>query len=74
MDAAIIEEEALRMPEFQRALLADRLIQSISPIAAELRESWVRESDDRMAAYRDGEILSVDGSQAMADLRRRFGR
>ncbi len=74
MDAAIIEEEALRLPDFRRALLADRLIQSISPIPSELREAWIKEADDRMDAFRKGRLSAVDGPQALADLHHRFSR
>ena len=39
-----------------------------------LREAWVREADERMRAFRDGEISAVDGPQAMAELRSRFSK
>ncbi len=72
MDPVIIETQALRLPESQRALLADRLLGSISGIAPETMEAWVREADDRMKAFRDGKLATVDGPQALAELRRRF--
>ena len=74
MDPAIIEKEALLLPEAQRALLADRLIESISPVPPELREAWVREVEERMEAYRIGKISTVDGPQALRDLRSRFAK
>ncbi len=72
MDAAILEKEALLLPDSERALLVERLMESISPLPASLRAAWVREADERMRAFRDGEISAVDGRQAMADLRSRF--
>lgn len=72
MDAAILEKEALLLPETERALLAERLLESISPSASALREAWVREADERTRAFRAGEITAVDGPQAMAELRSRF--
>ena len=74
MDAAIIEKNALKLDEFQRALLADRLLNSIIPVSPNLRESWVAESEDRLNAYQSGEISAVDGPQAMAGLKARFGK
>ena len=72
MDAAIIETEALRLPESQRALLADRLLESISRVSPEMKEAWIHEADDRMRAFRDGKLTAVDGPRAMDELRRRF--
>jgi hypothetical protein len=72
MDAVIIEAEALRLPESQRALLADRLLESISRVSPRLKEAWIHEADDRMQAFRDGQLSAVDGPKAMDELRRRF--
>jgi len=74
MDAAILEKEALLLPDTERALLVERLMESISPSPSALREAWVREADERMRAFRDGEISAVDGPQAMAALRSRFSK
>lgn len=74
MDAAILEKEALLLPDTERALLVERLMESISPCSSALREAWVREADERMRAFRDGEISAVDGPQAMAELRSRFSK
>ena len=74
MDAAIIEKEALLLPESERALLADRLIESISHITSKVKSAWIQESDERMKAYRSGRIESVDGPQAIGKIRTRLGR
>jgi len=74
MDAAILEKEALLLPDTERALLVERLIESISPCPSALREAWVREADERMRAFCDGEISAVDGPQAMADIRSQFSK
>lgn len=74
MEAAIIEKEAMLLPESERALLADRLLQSLSPNPAELDAIWLREVDDRMDAFRRGDIDAVSGPEALAELRRSFSR
>ena len=71
-DVAIIGNEALQLSAVERARLADRLIQSISQTPEGLHDQWVQEADERMDAYRTGEIEAVDGAQAIADLRARF--
>jgi putative addiction module component (TIGR02574 family) len=72
MDAMIIESEALRLPEAERALLADRLLQSLAP--SEFQDEWIQEVESRMQAYEAGELAAVDGPEAIAALRARFAR
>ncbi len=74
IDAAIIEKEAMQLSDTQRALLAERLLESISTTSKNLQAAWVRESDDRVSSFRNGEISAVDGPQAMAELREKFAR
>ena len=63
-----IEKEALQLNEEQRALLADRLIQSLSRTPPKIKEAWLSELNDRLQAWKNGQILSVDCHQAMAGL------
>jgi hypothetical protein len=74
MDAVILEKAALLLPEAQRALLAERLLESISPSSLVFREAWIQEADERMRAFRAGEITAVDGPKAMAELRERYSK
>lgn len=72
MEAVILEKEALRLSEGERALLADRLLESLSRRSAGLDGLWVREADDRLDAYFSGKIEAVEGPEALADLRKEF--
>lgn len=74
MEAAVIEKEAMQLTDIERALLADRLLESLSTTSPKIREGWIREVEDRMQAFRDGKIMSVDGPEALAELRSRFSR
>lgn len=74
MEAVIIEKEALRLSDGERAVLADRLLESLSRRPPSLDEAWLREADERMAAWREGKIEAVSGPEALAELRREFGR
>ena len=69
MDIAILEKEALSLPEHARAILADRLIESISPMPEALTASWITESESRMDAFERGEIEAVDGQTALRILK-----
>jgi hypothetical protein len=74
MDSAIIESQAMQLPDNERALLADKLLSSISNTPKEITEAWVHESKVRLEAFRRGEIEAVDGSSAMASLRENLSR
>lgn len=74
MEAVIIEKEALQLPDIERAVLADKLLESLSQRPAELEAAWVREADSRMAAFKESRIEAIPGPQAMADLREMFPR
>lgn len=74
MEAAIIEKEALLLPDSERAVLVDRLLESLSHRPAALEDAWLREADSRMAAFREGRIEAVSGLEAMAELRAGFPR
>ena len=72
MDAIIIEKEALQLPEVERALLADKLLESISRISSETLESWIKESQNRMQPFCEGKVDAVEGPKAIAGLQARF--
>lgn len=74
MEAVIIEKEALRLSDCERAVLADRLLASLSPKPHALEASWLKEADDRMRAFREGMIESIEGPEALAEIRRNFAR
>ena len=72
MDAAIIEQEAMQLPENERAKLADRLLCSLSKIPEPVIEAWVTETDSRLNAYTSGKIEALDGPGALEDLKKKF--
>ncbi|MGF1656325.1 MAG: addiction module protein [Verrucomicrobiales bacterium] len=74
IDAAAIEKEAMQLSAVQRAVLAERLLESISPTSKQIHEAWIKEAEDRMNAYRAGMISSVDGPRAIAEIRERFAK
>ena len=74
MDAAILEKEALLLPDRERAVLVDRLLESLSRRSSELEAAWIREADRRLDAFRKGQIEAVSGPEAVSELRARFPR
>lgn len=72
MDAAVIESEALKLPEIERAILVDHLQASLSVSRVTHLEDHLEESRSRFEAYKRGEIESVDGSEFVSGLRSRL--
>ncbi len=66
MDPAIIEAAALQLPDGQRAMLADRLLESLHTVSPGRRSAWIVEAEARMDAYRAGLISAEDGATALA--------
>jgi len=73
MDAAMIEQEALNLSTAERALLADRLLQTLDQEDANRLEQWGLEADRRLEAFERGEIEAVDGPAALAEIRQQLG-
>ena len=73
MDVATIEREALGLTVAERALLADRLLQTLGLEDPERMGQWGREADRRLQAFERGEMGAVDGPEAVAAIRRRLG-
>jgi putative addiction module component (TIGR02574 family) len=67
--------EALTLPSEERALLADRLVESLD--AAEvnrLDRLWVTEAKRRRDEVRNGTVQAIPGDEALARVRRSLGR
>lgn len=70
-----ITEEALALPSEARALLADRLIESLDSAEDEqIRQLWATEARRRRDDVRSGRIKTVPGEEALARVRRAVGR
>jgi putative addiction module component (TIGR02574 family) len=70
-----ILDEALELPEPERARLALRLAESLEPspeLGAE--EAWAEEIARRIARLRDGSVRTVSSEEAMARARARLRR
>jgi putative addiction module component (TIGR02574 family) len=65
---AELEREARRLPEQERALLAQHLIASIDPgedIDAEA--AWLEEAEKRYQAYRQGKLTAKPADQVFRE-------
>lgn len=70
-----IADEALALPSEARALLADRLVESLDPAEDGLiRQLWVREARRRIEEVRSGQVTTVPAEEALAQVRQAIAR
>ena len=67
--------EALTLPSEQRALLADRLVESLDAAEANrIDRLWATEARRRRDEVRNGLVKTIPGDEALARVRRSLGR
>lgn len=70
-----IVDEALGLPSEARALLADRLVESLDPAEDGcVRQLWVAEALRRRDDVRSGRVQTVPGDEALARVRQAVAR
>jgi len=75
MSVEQIAEEALALPSEARALLADRLVESLDPAEDGLiRQVWMREARRRINEVRSGEVKTIPSEDAFAQVRQAIAR
>ncbi len=67
--------EALALPSEERALLADRLVESLDAAESNrLDHLWAAEAKRRRDEVRQGLVQTIPGNEALASVRRSLGR
>ncbi|MGA2496982.1 MAG: addiction module protein [Tepidisphaeraceae bacterium] len=70
-----ILEETLALPSEARALLADRLVDSLDPAEdGHIRQLWIEEIRRRRDDVRSGRVKTIPGDEALSIARRTVGR
>jgi hypothetical protein len=66
-----VAEQALSLPSEARALLADRLVESLDPAEDGLvRQLWVAEARRRRDDVRSGRVKTIPGDETLAQIKR----
>ncbi|HWY25352.1 MAG TPA: addiction module protein [Nevskia sp.] len=66
-----IIEGALALPSEARALLADRLVESLDPAEeGRIHSLWAAEAQRRLEEVRSGRVAAIPGEEALARVRR----
>ena len=66
--AKSILAEALKLPVNDRAALVENLILSLDKPDPSLDAAWLKEAEDRLAAYRSGDLAAIDAEQVFDEL------
>lgn len=61
-------QEALQLPSNDRAALVEGLIHSLDKPDPALDALWLKEAEDRLAAYHSGELAVVDAEEVFRGL------
>ena len=70
-----IAEEAIKLPPESRALLADKLVQSLeSEELSAIQQLWSAEAIRRRDEIRSGQVKAIPGEQVVEEVRRLVGR
>jgi putative addiction module component (TIGR02574 family) len=65
-----LTEEILSLPSEARALLADRLVESLDPAEeSDVHHLWAAEARRRREEVRSGRVKTVPGDEALARVR-----
>lgn len=65
-----IAEEALALPSDARALLADRLVESLDPLTdPDVRDAWAAEALRRLDEIRSGKVKTIPANEVLARAR-----
>ena len=70
-----LSEEALQLPAASRALLAEKLVESLNAEELdEIQRVWTAESIRRRDEIRSGQVKPIPGEEVLSEVRRLVGR
>ncbi len=75
MSVEQITDEVLALPSEARALLADRLVESLDPAEdGYIHQLWATEARRRLDDVRSGRVKTIPGEEALAQVRQALAR
>ena len=75
MNIEQLAAEALALSSEERALLADRLVESLNDAESNhLDQLWAAEAERRLDDVRSGRVQTIPGEEALAQVRRALDR
>lgn len=64
--------EAISLPIEKRALLVDKLLQSLNPTQGEIDKLWAEEAERRVEEIASGSVKTVPGEEVFRKIRERL--
>jgi putative addiction module component (TIGR02574 family) len=64
-----LSAQARKLPAAERIELVDSILASLDETAPAIDQAWIKEAEERLAAYRRGEIKAVSLEEALAKYR-----
>jgi putative addiction module component (TIGR02574 family) len=75
MESAILAKEALQLTPFEKAQVIDALWQSLDLADQKtVDRAWLAESQERLKAFRAGQIKALDGEAAIRSIAAELGK
>ena len=68
-----LEAEVLSLPLDVRGRLTERLLESLEPSDAEIRELWIQEAERRAEEMRSGRVRGEPARQVLERIRSKLG-
>ena len=65
-----IFQDAIKLPATERALLIEELLTSMDKPDPDIDKLWAKEAEDRLAAYRRGDMESYSTEEVFVELGR----
>ncbi len=72
MESVLIEKEAMKLPLVERALLVDRLLQTLDAEKDLSIKAWTEVTEKRLEKFRAGEMEAFDGQAVIESLRKKI--
>lgn len=72
MEPVVIEKEVMKLSSIDKALLADRLLQSLDSEHEANIKAWGRVAEKRLDEYRSGKMDAYDGQTVIETLRKQI--
>lgn len=70
MESVVLEKEAMKLSALERALLADRLLQTLEDDHASSIRAWTDVAEQRLDKFRSGKMDAIDCMEFIDSLRK----
>jgi len=64
--------EAISLPTDIRALIVNKLLESLNPTKKEIDELWAAEAERRVEDIRTGKVKTIPGEEVFKDIRDKY--